>query len=89
MSNKIICPECGGELQYWEENIADKTLNINPTTGRLGKVKTGALRPLDSMSGLKCSKCEWFINDSNFIPTEFEKWYDEHLDDIRMKLGWN
>lgn len=41
------------------------------------------------MSGLKCSKCEWLINDSNFIPTELEKWYDEHLDDIRMKLGWN
>lgn len=84
MCNKIICPVCGGELQYWEEYIADKTRNINPTTGRLGKVKIGELKPLDGMSGLKCSKCTWLINDvSNFIPTEFEKWYDEHRDEIK------
>ena len=88
MSNKFICPVCGGKIQYWKEYLVTKTQNINPKTGELNKTvqKSKLDENNGDMRGLQCQniKCRWSINDVNqSIPDNFEEWYDKNRNMIK------
>lgn len=85
MQGKYICPKCGNKIKYWKVYIFDKEQIINPITGQLNKIIKTEAHELDSMTGLRCTECTWFVNDVNEdIGETFDEWYEDHQHEIKV-----
>lgn len=56
---KYCCPECGGNLLYWNEYYYEKHQKINPYTGKLSKkVYKSEERDDIDHEGFRCENCD-------------------------------
>ena len=87
----IVCPVCGGDLEFWKEYIVTKTQAISKNGIVRHTVKTS--KPVefncDDMSGFKCTKCLWVLNIPNYRGDKeeynyLEKWLDLHGDELKV-----
>jgi transposase-like protein len=85
---KIICPECGGQLKYWNEYYFYKSQKINPNTGKPNKTITKGKSSDDcDHEGFKCLKCGWTFNTINDSYDEIEylgDWLDQHREELKV-----
>jgi len=87
----IVCPLCGGSLEYWKEYLVTKTQSIfkNGTIART--VKTSKPEEVSGMrlEGFQCTKCNWVFNNINEIDKmekypHLEEWFESHDDEIKV-----
>ena len=87
----IVCPECGGTLEYWKEYIVTKTQKISKEGLLNHSVKISKLEPFNcnDMQGLQCKACGWTFNCVNEIE-KYDKyehllnWINAHEDEIKV-----
>jgi rubredoxin len=85
---EIVCPECGGKLQYWKEYLITKTQMILPDGSLRSSVKTSKPEEIDTMQGFECIRCGWVfntVNEVNFDGVEYLKeWLVNHEGELKV-----
>jgi transcription initiation factor IIE alpha subunit len=83
---KIVCPECGGKLKYWREDILELSQAIKEN-GDLENVKKSHPYGETDMQGFACTECGWLLNpvyDSDEKYPHLKKWYEDHKKDLKV-----
>lgn len=66
MSNKFVCPQCGGQLYYWTETVLERKYKVNSRTGKINKTcakqQTYGLGNAIDNEGFTCDDCGWTLN---------------------------
>lgn len=67
------CPECGGQLQVWEEHVRVYSQKINPRTGAIAK-KVHKDEPVtNGLNGICCTQCSWEDYEGVIALPEYNK----------------
>lgn len=75
--NKYICPECGGTLIYWEEEVVEKKKSIDSRTGKVYGKATKTITEGEN-EGVACESCGWMYNTVNLVGSKnVPKWIEE------------
>ena len=56
--NRYVCPKCGGQLAFWEEEVHETQIKINKKTGQLCKKKKLIKSNSGDMQGIMCTCCD-------------------------------
>lgn len=60
----LVCPECGGNLQFCAYETIINTRHIDPITGKLKGPTRKVSDGNDSNDGfIECTSCDWQIRD--------------------------
>ena len=69
--NRYVCPKCGGQLAFWEEEVHETQIKIDKKTGQLCKKKKLIKSNSGDMQGIMCTccdlSCNW-INEKGIFP---------------------
>lgn len=87
---KYVCPDCGGNLEYFEEIVNERNRDIDPKTGVLSKeIREDEVRA--DNSGISCKECKKMYNEISCWTDGKDKevWSNlsEGIDSINKDLG--
>ena len=76
MSDKYVCPICGGKIEHWHEFYFEERQKIDPKTGQCGRTTKTKPQPSD-LYGLRCTECNWDIHRDE-CPENLEMLYQNN-----------
>lgn len=87
---KYVCPDCGGNLEYFEEIVNERNRDIDPKSGVLSKeIREDEVRA--DNSGICCKECKRMYNEIACWTDgeDEEEWSNlsEGIDSINKDLG--